>query len=47
VPAGSAAGVLIADMLCSSLWQPLRAAAHHNLPGLVTMVPASKQLQII
>jgi hypothetical protein len=47
VPAGSAAGVLVADMLCAALWQPLRAAAHHNLPGLVTSLPASKQLQLV
>lgn len=47
VPAGAAAGILIADMLCAAMWQPLRAAAHHNLPGLVTSLPASKQLQII
>jgi hypothetical protein len=47
VPAGSATGVLIADMLCANLWQPLRAAAHQNLPGLVTMLPASKQLQFV
>ncbi|MBX4197281.1 hypothetical protein KW801_01845 [Candidatus Saccharibacteria bacterium] len=47
VPAGAAAGVMVADMLCSAMWQPLRAAAHHNLPGLVTMLPASKQLQFV
>jgi len=47
VPAGAAAGVLVADMLCAALWQPLRAAAHHNLPGLVTTLPASKQLQFM
>ena len=47
VPAGAAAGVLIADMLCAAMWQPLRAAAHHNLPGLVTALPASKQLHFI
>jgi hypothetical protein len=47
VPAGAAAGVLVADMLCAALWQPLRAAAHHNLPGLVTALPASKQLQFV
>ncbi|MBX4201857.1 hypothetical protein KW803_03120, partial [Candidatus Saccharibacteria bacterium] len=47
VPAGAAAGVLVADMLCTAMWQPLRAAAHHNLPGLVTMLPASKQLQFV
>ncbi|HET6863685.1 MAG TPA: hypothetical protein VFH37_00565 [Candidatus Saccharimonadales bacterium] len=47
VPAGAAAGILIADMLCAAMWQPLRAAAHHNLPGLVTSLPPSKQLQII
>lgn len=47
IPAGAAAGVLIADMLCAAMWQPLRAAAHHNLPGLVTALPASKQLQLV
>ncbi len=47
VPAGAAAGVLVADMLCAALWQPLRAAAHHNLPGLVTSLPSSKQLQFV
>lgn len=47
VPAGAAAGVLVADMLCAALWQPLRAAAHHNLPGLVTTLPSSKQLQFV
>lgn len=47
VPAGAAAGVLVADMLCTTLWQPLRAAAHHNLPGLVTSLPSSKQLQFV
>jgi hypothetical protein len=47
VPAGAAAGVLVADMLCAAMWQPLRAAAHHSLPGLVTILPVSKQLQII
>jgi hypothetical protein len=47
LPAGAASGVLIADMLCSALWQPLRAVAHRNMPGLAVGVPASKQLQII
>jgi hypothetical protein len=47
LPPGAAAGVLVADMLCAALWQPLRAAAHHNLPGLVTNLPASKQLHFI
>jgi hypothetical protein len=47
IPDGAAAGVLVADMLCTAMWQPLRAAAHHNLPGLVTMLPASKQLQFV
>jgi hypothetical protein len=47
LPAGAASGVLIADMLCSALWQPLRAAAHKNMPGLVVGVPASKQLQFV
>jgi hypothetical protein len=47
VPAGAAAGVLVADMLCAAMWQPLRAAAHHSLPGLVTMLPVSKQLQFV
>ena len=47
VPAGAAAGVLVADMLCAALWQPLRAAAHNNLAGLATSIPASKQLQFV
>lgn len=47
LPAGAASGILIADMLCSALWQPLRAAAHRNMPGLAVGIPASKQLQII
>jgi hypothetical protein len=47
VPAGAAAGVLVADMLCASLWQPLRAAAHDNLAGLATSLPASRQLNFV
>jgi K+-sensing histidine kinase KdpD len=47
VPTGAASGVLIADMLCSAMWQPLRAAAHHNMRGLVTSVPFSKQIQFV
>jgi hypothetical protein len=47
VPAGAAAGVLVADMICTAFWQPLRAAAHDNLAGLATSIPASKQMQFI
>lgn len=47
IPTGAAAGVLVADMLCAALWQPLRAAAHNNLAGLATTIPVSKQLRII
>ncbi|MBI2008901.1 hypothetical protein HYS84_00630 [Candidatus Saccharibacteria bacterium] len=47
IPAGAASGVLIADMLCSAMWQPLRAAAHGGLHGLATAVPISKQLQFV
>ncbi len=47
IPSGAASGVLIADMLCSAMWQPLRAAAHGGMHGLATAVPISKQLQII
>lgn len=47
LPAGTASGVLIADVLCGAMWQPLRAAAHKNLQGLATTVPASKQMQFI
>lgn len=47
IPAGAASGVLIADMLCSAMWQPLRAAAHGGLRGLATAVPISKQLQFV
>lgn len=47
IPAGAAAGVLVADMLCAALWQPLRAAAHDNLAGLATSLPISKQLKFV
>ena len=47
LPAGAASGVLIADILCGAMWQPLRAAAHRNMHGLATAVPVSKQLQFI
>lgn len=47
LPAGAASGVLIADILCGSMWQPLRASAHQNLHGLATTVPVSKQLQFV
>jgi hypothetical protein len=46
-PAGTASGVLIADMLCGAMWQPLRATAHRNLHGLAVSVPISKQLQFV
>lgn len=47
VPTGAAGGVLIADLLCSAMWQPLRAAAHRNMGGLATGVPVTKQLQFV
>jgi hypothetical protein len=47
LPPGAASGVLIADMLCSSMWQPLRAAAHGGLHGLATAIPVSRQLQFV
>lgn len=47
IPAGAASGVLVADMLCSSMWAPLRAAAWRNMGGLATSVPVSKQLQFV
>jgi hypothetical protein len=47
IPAGAASGVLIADMLCASMWQPLRAAAHRKISGLATSVPMSQQMQFI
>lgn len=47
LPPGAASGVLIADMLCSSMWQPLRAAAHSGMHGLTTAIPVSKQLQFV
>lgn len=46
-PAGTASGILIADMLCGAMWQPLRAAAHRNMHGLAISVPISKQLQFV
>jgi hypothetical protein len=47
IPTGAASGVLIADMLCAAMWQPLRAAAHRKMGGLATSVPMSKQMQFI
>jgi hypothetical protein len=47
MPSGAASGVLIADMLCGAMWQPLRAAAHKKMGGLATAVPISKQLQFV
>jgi light-regulated signal transduction histidine kinase (bacteriophytochrome) len=47
MPPGAASGVLLADMLCAAMWQPLRAAAHRNMGGLATIVPASKQLSFV
>lgn len=47
LPAGAAGGILIADILCGAMWQPLRAAAHRNMHGLATAVPVSKQLNLI
>ncbi|MDO8591450.1 MAG: hypothetical protein Q7R60_00795 [bacterium] len=47
IPTGAASGVLIADMLCTAMWQPLRAAAHGGMHGLATSVPISKQLQFV
>lgn len=47
VPAGAASGILIADMLCSAMWQPLRAAAHGGLHGLATGLPISKQMHFV
>ncbi len=47
IPPGTASGILIADMLCSAMWQPLRAAAHKNMTGLATTIPLSNQLQFV
>lgn len=47
VPAGTASGILVADMLCSRIWQPLRATRHQNMYGLATIVPISKQLNFV
>ncbi len=47
VPAGTASGVLVADMLCAKIWQPLRATRHQNMYGLATVVPISKQLNFV
>ena len=47
MPAGAASGILIADMLCSSMWQPLRAAVHKRMGGLATGIPISRQLQFV
>lgn len=47
VPLGSAGGVLVADLLCSAIWQPLRSGRHNKLRGLVTDFMVSKQMQLV
>ena len=47
MPAGAASGVLLADLLCTSMWQPLRPAAHRKWGGLATAIPVSRQLQFV
>lgn len=47
IPPGTASGILVADMLCESLWQPLRAAAHRSWGGLATSLPTAGQLQFV
>lgn len=47
VPAGTASGVLVADMLCSRIWRPLSYARHNRLDGLATLVPISRQLNLV
>jgi light-regulated signal transduction histidine kinase (bacteriophytochrome) len=47
LPAGAASGVLIADILCTSMWQPLKATAHRNMTGLATGIPLTRQLSFV
>lgn len=47
VPPGTASGILVADMLCAHMWQPLKSAAHRSLHGLATTLPVSKQLRFV
>jgi hypothetical protein len=43
----NAGGILIADMLVSALYQPLKSARFKNLNGLATTFPVSKQLRLV
>jgi len=47
MPPGSISGILIADMLCAALWQPLRPSAHRSLGGLAVNLPLTSQLQFV
>lgn len=47
LPPGSISGILVADMLCAALWQPLRSSAHRSFSGLATGLPLSSQLQFV
>jgi len=47
IPQGSISGILVADMLCSALWQPLHAVAHRDLSGLATGLPLTSQLKLV
>jgi hypothetical protein len=47
LPPGSISGILVADMLCAALWQPLKSSAHRSYNGLATGLPLSSQLQFV
>lgn len=40
-------GILIADMLLTSLYQPLRSSKFGQLSGFATQFPISKQLRLV
>lgn len=43
----STGGVLIADLLCSAMSEPLRVSQHKNLHGLATVFQPSSQLALL
>lgn len=45
--ADTAAGVLLADLLSSMVYHPLKSATHGHQKGLATSFPVSKQLRLV
>ena len=47
LPTGNGGGVLIADMLISSLYKPLKSSKFKEMSGYASQFPLSKQLRLV